>query len=74
MSAGTPDERSEEALPDADCSALPVLDPCCGPRMWWFDKSHPAAVFGDARRETEQPDWREWPTDSLAKSVGRTPR
>lgn len=29
----------------------PVLDPCCGSRMWWFDKSNAAAIFGDRRRE-----------------------
>lgn len=29
-----------------------ILDPCCGSRMWWFDKSNPAVVFGDVRRET----------------------
>lgn len=30
----------------------PVLDPCCGPRMWWFDKHNVRALFGDRRRET----------------------
>lgn len=29
-----------------------VLDPCCGSRMFWFDRSDPRAVFGDIRRET----------------------
>ena len=29
-----------------------VLDPCCGSRMMWFDKTHPAVIFGDMRRET----------------------
>lgn len=29
-----------------------VLDPCCGSRMWWFDKEDPRAVFGDIRSET----------------------
>lgn len=29
-----------------------ILDPCCGPRMWWFDRGHPHAVYGDSRRET----------------------
>lgn len=28
-----------------------VLDPCCGSRMFWFDKSHADVVFGDVRRE-----------------------
>ena len=30
----------------------PVLDPCCGSRMWWFDKDNPAALFADRRSET----------------------
>lgn len=29
-----------------------VLDPCCGSRMFWFDKNNPQAIFGDIRRET----------------------
>lgn len=29
-----------------------VLDPCCGSRMWWFDREHPDAIFGDRRSET----------------------
>ena len=29
-----------------------VLDPCCGSRMFWFDKNNPEAIFGDIRRET----------------------
>lgn len=29
-----------------------VLDPCCGGRMWWFDRNHPAALYGDRRHET----------------------
>lgn len=26
-----------------------VLDPCCGSRMMWFDRTHPDVVFGDQR-------------------------
>ena len=29
-----------------------VLDPCCGTRMWWFDKGDARVIFGDRRRET----------------------
>ena len=29
-----------------------VLDPCCGSRMFWFDRQHPDVVFGDKRAET----------------------
>ncbi|WP_420105755.1 SAM-dependent methyltransferase [Herbaspirillum huttiense] len=32
--------------------SAPVLDPCCGSRMMWFDKADPRAVFGDQRSET----------------------
>ena len=30
-----------------------VLDPCCGGRMFWFDKADPRALFGDCRAETK---------------------
>ncbi|MCM1513316.1 MAG: class I SAM-dependent methyltransferase [Oxalobacter formigenes] len=30
----------------------PVLDPCCGSRMFWFDRQNPLALFGDIREET----------------------
>ena len=26
-----------------------ILDPCCGSRMFWFDKKNPIAIFGDNR-------------------------
>ena len=29
-----------------------VLDPACGPRMMWFNRADPRAVFGDNRAET----------------------
>ena len=33
-------------------SAAPVvLDACCGPRMMWFNKQDPRALFGDQRSE-----------------------
>ena len=28
-----------------------VLDPCCGSRMFWFDKQNSDAVYGDRRQE-----------------------
>ena len=28
-----------------------ILDPCCGSRMFWFDKKDDRAVFGDMRNE-----------------------
>lgn len=29
-----------------------VLDPCCGSRMFWFDKNHPDVIYGDIRSES----------------------
>ncbi len=29
----------------------PVLDACCGSRMFWFDKANPFAIFVDKREE-----------------------
>lgn len=26
-----------------------ILDPACGGRMWWFDRSHPNVVYGDKK-------------------------
>ena len=30
----------------------PILDVCCGSRMFWFDKADERAVFGDIRKES----------------------
>lgn len=29
----------------------PILDPCCGSRMMWFDKADQRCLFGDMREE-----------------------
>ena len=29
-----------------------VLDPCCGSRMFWFDRQNQDVIFGDCRSET----------------------
>ncbi len=29
----------------------PILDPCCGSRMFYFDKDNPLVLFGDCRTE-----------------------
>lgn len=29
-----------------------IIDVCCGPRSFWFDRQNPAVIFGDQRRET----------------------
>lgn len=28
-----------------------VLDPCCGSKMFWFDKDNPSVLFADSRKE-----------------------
>jgi 23S rRNA G2069 N7-methylase RlmK/C1962 C5-methylase RlmI len=30
----------------------PILDACCGGKMFWFNKQNPNAIFCDIRRET----------------------
>lgn len=30
----------------------PILDACCGGRMFWFDKENPNVLFADIREET----------------------
>ena len=32
-------------------TAAKILDPCCGSRMFWFDKSDQRVLFGDIRDE-----------------------
>jgi SAM-dependent methyltransferase len=32
-------------------NAATILDPCCGSRMFWFDKQDQRALFGDIRDE-----------------------
>ena len=32
-------------------TAAKILDPCCGSRMFWFDKGDQRALFGDIRDE-----------------------
>lgn len=29
-----------------------TLDPCCGSRMFWFQKQYPSVVYGDKRTES----------------------
>lgn len=28
-----------------------ILDPCCGSRMFWFQRQHPNVIYGDKRTE-----------------------
>lgn len=61
MAAATITPRLQEKRPAAfhaaPCSALPpVLDACCGSRMFWFDKQDERALFVDNRREAHPID------------------
>lgn len=38
---------------------IAVLDTCCGPRMFWFDRRDPRALFLDNRRERCHADTRD---------------
>lgn len=29
-----------------------ILDPCCGSKMFWFNKEHPKVIYGDQRIES----------------------
>jgi hypothetical protein len=29
-----------------------ILDPCCGSRMFWFDRNNPLVMYGDIRNES----------------------
>jgi SAM-dependent methyltransferase len=59
-------ERSVEASMSLDLFP-PVLDACCGSRMFWFDRADPRALFIDKRQGT-------WPIDiGTPGTVGRSP-
>ncbi|MFW5969617.1 MAG: class I SAM-dependent methyltransferase [Halofilum sp. (in: g-proteobacteria)] len=34
--------------------AKTVLDPCCGTRSMYFDRDHPAVIYGDRRQEIHE--------------------
>ena len=38
-------------MKDSNSPLPPVLDACCGSRMFWFDRKDPRALFVDKRRE-----------------------
>ena len=42
-----------------DSNSPPVLDACCGPRMFWFDRADGRALFVDKRRGEYHADTRE---------------
>ena len=44
--------RGSEYAPPSGSAFPPVLDACCGSRMFWFDKHDERAVYVDKRRES----------------------
>lgn len=47
----TKQKNADRCFDATDCYP-PVLDACCGSRMFWFDKADRRALFIDNRRET----------------------
>ena len=47
------------ALTDGLGRMPPILDACCGSRMFWFDRDDTRALFLDKRRETHTVDTRD---------------
>ena len=41
-----------------DLSSRPILDACCGSRMFWFDARNPNVLFVDNRRLDTQAIWK----------------
>ena len=39
-------------------NAKPILDACCGSRMFWFDPKNPNVLFVDNRRLQTQAIWK----------------
>ena len=44
--------NKSEILQYEKMAMTPVLDPCCGSRMMWFDKTDQRCLFGDIRAES----------------------
>lgn len=44
--------KASKQLSEPEKQEQRVLDPCCGGRMFWFDKNNADCVFGDIRRQT----------------------
>nr|AEZ67133.1 putative Met [Ralstonia solanacearum] len=42
----------EQLMLDLTIGGRRVLDPCCGSRMFWFDRQNPDVVYGDKRSES----------------------
>ena len=60
-------EANGEYHPLSGSAFPPVLDACCGSRMFWFDKADPRCLYVDKRRET-------WAIDrGTPGTVGRKP-
>jgi SAM-dependent methyltransferase len=47
-----PQRRESRLMSTSVAEKKTVLDPCCGSRMMWLDRTNPAVVFGDRRHET----------------------
>jgi len=43
---------SDLSGPCVGATSKPILDACCGSRMFWFDKDNQNVIFGDKRNES----------------------
>mgnify|MGYP001097041373 CR=1 FL=1 len=48
-----------------------ILDVTCGSRTIWFNKTHPAAVYCDSRRESYTGIWKSTKNDSERRRFQR---
>ncbi len=53
METNQHEEDATRAPLHTDVRLPPVLDACCGSRMFWFDKNDPRGLFVDKRAETQ---------------------
>lgn len=59
MAGWTEPGSAASMLTDLSGCMPPVLDACCGSRMFWFDRDDTRALFLDKRRETHVVDTRD---------------
>ena len=43
----------------------PILDACCGSRMFWFNREHPDVLFVDNREMACQAIWKSTKRDAV---------
>lgn len=67
-------KNANSAAPCSTGCYPPVLDACCGSRMFWFDKADRRALFIDKRRETLIDETGKRPTEIVVDRLQAEPR